>query len=102
MNKMFESNAELNLMVKSSNLSVDKILQKTIIDVNENGTEAASVTGELCEIKYFYSILNLFLAYQISARMSPSTFTADHPFLFLIKNKNFVFFIGRVAKPNYE
>lgn len=48
MTKMFSSNAELDQMVEESNpnLFVGEILQKTVIDVNENGTEAAAATCE--------------------------------------------------------
>jgi serine protease inhibitor len=28
-------------------------------------------------------------------------FTVDRPFLFLLKNSDFIFFMGRVVKPEY-
>lgn len=45
---MFTSNADFSKMCSSGagKLKVDKILHKSYIDVNVDGTEAAAVTGE--------------------------------------------------------
>lgn len=41
---MFTSSADFSGLT-SSNLKVSKVLQKTYFEINENGTEAAAVTG---------------------------------------------------------
>lgn len=64
-------------------LWIDKVVHKAFIDVNETGTEAAAATAVL-----------------ITKSGSP-TFRADHPFLFLIRDKqtNSILFMGRVMDP---
>lgn len=42
---MFKSNANFN-RISNTPLMVDKVLHKAIIDINEEGTEAAATTGE--------------------------------------------------------
>jgi serpin B len=68
---------------------ISKIIQKTSIDVNENGVEAAAVTAI------------------ISVTSAPPTsssvlFRANHPFQFFIydANKELVLFEGRVGAPS--
>lgn len=46
MRKMFTINSGLDKIVEGQQLVVSDVLQKAVIDVNENGTEAAAVTGE--------------------------------------------------------
>lgn len=45
---MFTTKADFSKMSSSGagNLKVDKIVHKSFVDVNENGTEAAAVTGK--------------------------------------------------------
>lgn len=61
---MFTSNAELNGIVdneKDSSLAVTNAIQKTYIDVNEHGVEAAATTSNkvyivmITKIKYYSS-----------------------------------------------
>ena len=57
---------------------------QAFLEINEEGTEAAAATG-----------LNFSLA------SATPTFTADHPFLFLIRDRQsgMILFMGRVANP---
>lgn len=100
----FDFNVELNTPLKklgmerafisksANELYIDKVLHKAIIDVNEEGTEAAAVTGVM-----------------VTTRFAPSEdemkiFTADHPFLFVIQDKitRNILFMGKVEKPEYK
>jgi serpin B len=69
-------------------LFVDRIRQRAMIEVNEEGTEAAAVTTT----KKVEST---------AARAAPY-FRADHPFLFLIRENStgLILFLGRVADPS--
>jgi serpin B len=69
-------------------LYVDQIWQQALIEVNEEGTEAAAVTRiEATETD--------------KGPRDPPQFRADHPFLFLIReNTNgLILFLGRVVDP---
>ena len=69
-------------------LFVDRIRQRAMIDVNEEGTEAAAVTTTTTETSK-------------ASRDAPS-FRADHPFLFLIRENStgLILFLGRVVDPS--
>lgn len=75
--------------IADSNLSVSKVLQKTFIDVNEKGTEAAAVTVIEIEKTSLPQIAEV---------------NCKKPFLFLITEKNTgsICFIGKVGKPEYS
>jgi len=67
---------------------IDSVLHEAVIEVNEEGTEAAGVTWVD--------------EYDGPGPPTPqSVFHADHPFLFLIRDAdtNAILFIGRVANP---
>lgn len=70
-------------------LFVDQIWQQALIEVNEEGTEAAAVTG-------------IAAAKEEKGPSNPPRFRADHPFLFLIReNANgLILFLGRVVDPS--
>ena len=65
-------------------LFVNRAVHKAFVDVNEKGTEAAAATG----IGGFQS--------------GPEEFRADHPFVFIIQEKETgqILFIGRVMNPS--
>ena len=73
-------------------LFISKAIHKTYIDVNETGTEAAAVTA-------------LVISATSTGNEPPKIyFTADHPFVFAIteKNTDAILFIGEVQNPEYE
>ncbi|KAH3729962.1 hypothetical protein DPMN_055940 [Dreissena polymorpha] len=70
---------------------VSKVLHKALVDVNEEGTEAAAATAAI-------------IRFRLSMPASPRTFTADHPFMFMIWHYplNSSLFIGRFTGPTSE
>ncbi|KAK8566114.1 hypothetical protein V6N13_021185 [Hibiscus sabdariffa] len=82
--------AELTGMVHGSTgrLFVKKVFHKCLIEVNEEGTEAAACTAVIIEMQ--------------SQSMCPiASFVADHPFMFMIKEEisGVVFFVGSLLNP---
>jgi serine protease inhibitor len=84
-------NADFSGINPDRELFISRVLHKTYIEVNEEGTEAAAVTaveigttsvGPEPDIRYF---------------------TADHPFLFAIRENSSgtILFMGRVNMPEY-
>ena len=86
MKKAFTHEADFSGMDGSKNLYVSDVLHKAFVEVNEEGAEAAAATAAIFALK--------------SARMNPR-FRADHPFLFLIRDKltGSILFLGRYAEP---
>ncbi|NXT21924.1 SPB10 protein, partial [Syrrhaptes paradoxus] len=77
--------ADFTGMSAKKDLLISKVLHKALIEVNEEGTEAAAAT----------SVLTL------RSKVPRITFKADHPFLFFIKHnksQNILFF-GRLCSP---
>jgi len=85
MKKAF-GDADFSGMDGTKKLYISAVLHKAFVEVNEEGTEAAAATAVVISLK--------------SARRYPS-FRADHPFLFLIRDKatGSILFLGRYAKP---
>jgi serpin B len=80
----FTLGADFSGMDGTTNLFLGCALQRTFVEVNESGTEAAAAT--LFEAR--------------TAGMS-NRFNADHPFLFLIRDRGsgMILFMGRLANP---
>ena len=70
--------------ISNVELYVSDIKQKTFIEVNEEGTEAAAITG-----------------FELKAKLMPPSFFANRPFVYLIKEKSTgaILFIGRMDEP---
>lgn len=69
-------------------LAIGQVVHKTFLRIDEKGTEAAAATGIAVE--------------PTSAPVTPPpTFRADHPFLFLIRDKETgaILFLGRINRP---
>lgn len=73
---------------------IDAIIQKTVIDVNEKGVEAAAATV----------VMVLGRSIEPDAVEAPVQFIADHPFQFFIydETEDIILFEGRVGSPEYE
>lgn len=82
--KMFdERQADLSGITGSRDLFVHDVIHKAVVEVNEEGSEAAGASGVVF----------------VTKSLSTSTrFIVDHPFLFFIRNTKTgdVFFAGQV------
>jgi len=75
--------------IADADLYVSEIKQKTFVEVNEEGTEAAAVTVIVVEVT------------SAGGSAPPVSFFANRPFLYLIKEKSTgaILFIGRMDEP---
>ncbi|ELR63057.1 Leukocyte elastase inhibitor [Bos mutus] len=83
---LFSSKANLSGMSGAKDLFISKVVHKSVVDVNEEGTEAAAATGAIAEF----------------AMLVPEEeFIADHPFIFFIRHKpsSNILFLGRLSSP---
>lgn len=73
-------------------LFISRVIHKTYIDVNEEGTEAAAVTAIIFETT------------SVGPGSGPIVVRYDHPFLFAIteKSSSSIVFIGKLTEPEYE
>ena len=71
-------------------LVISKVLQKTFLDIDEKGTEAAAATAIMMERTAIFV-----------PEEDPVEFRADHPFLIALRHKptGTVMFLGRVEAP---
>ncbi|XP_021044835.1 serpin B9-like [Mus pahari] len=82
------SKADLSGMSTKEDLNLSKFVHKCVVEVNEEGTEAAAASAgevEFCSC----------------SDSDPETFCADHPFLFFIMHNktNSLLFCGRFSSP---
>ncbi|MCL2726925.1 MAG: serpin family protein [Bacteroidales bacterium] len=89
MQRIFCFLKEFDNICSGADLAVSKIKQKTFVEVNEEGTEAAAVTS----IEIIETIS--------SPPSGPTQFFANRPFLYLIKEKSTgaILFMGRMDEP---
>lgn len=82
------SQADFSGMTESEKLFISAVLHKGFVEVEEKGTKAAAATAVIAETTAFRS-------------EPPPEFTADHPFLFLIRDRKTasILFLGRVVEP---
>ena len=80
----FTDFADFSGMTGEIFLKIDKIIHQAFIEVNEKGTEAAAAT-----------------ATTIMPMRAPPAFQADHPFIFIIQQRDSgnILFMGRVSNP---
>ncbi|XP_036177421.1 serpin B11 isoform X2 [Myotis myotis] len=81
-----QSKADLSGMSPAKGLYLSKVIHKSYVDVNEEGTEAAAATGDNFVMK------------RLPIR---AQFMANHPFLFFIRHTgtNTILFCGKLASP---
>lgn len=86
----FSNKADFSGMTGDTNLKIDKVIHKAMIDVAEEGTEAAAATAVVI-------IMKTSIEPEPKHRIS---FKADRPFLYVIKDNRFnsILFIGRQLK----
>ena len=82
----FSGNADFSGMERSRGFFVSTMVHKAFVDVNEQGTEAAAATA---------------VVRPLGMAPEPVVFRADHPFIFLIQDKQngSILFMGRVTDP---
>jgi len=86
MTRAFSGEADFSGMAKGGGINIDMVLHKTYIEVNEEGSEAAGATAVII---------------RKTAVQKPITFTADHPFIFMIRDTHSgaILFMGRLMAP---
>ncbi|NXO51552.1 ZPI inhibitor, partial [Aramus guarauna] len=84
MKKLFTHTADLSHLTDHGYVRVSQVVQKAVIEVDEEGTEAAVASGS-----------------EITAFTLPPVIKVDRPFLFMIFEETFktLLFIGRVVDP---
>jgi serpin B len=84
----FSANADFTGMSQTHELFISEVIHKTFVEVSESGTEAAAATAVI-------------VAGTGYPEHQPKIFDADHPFIFLIQQKDTgnILFIGRVFNP---
>jgi serine protease inhibitor len=87
----FTGAADFTGINPAGDLFISRVLHKTYIDVNEEGTEAAAVTA--VEVGYT----------SIGDEPQPVYFIADRPFLFAIRENSTgsILFMGKLSYPGY-
>jgi serpin B len=88
MTEAFSKNADFSGMTGGRDLFISAVIHQAYVDVNEEGTEAAAATGVVMKLT------------SVGPELTP-IFRADHPFLFLIRDKTSgsILFLGRVMNP---
>ncbi len=85
----FSSEADFSGMTGKADLYISQVIHQAFVDVNEEGTEAAAATAVVMKLK------------GIPMPKPIKIFKADHPFIFLIQEKETgnILFLGRVSNP---
>jgi len=87
---VFSADADLSGMDGTKNLAISDVIHQAFVEVNEEGTEAAAATAvEMMKAA-------------VSEGPHIPTFSADHPFIFLIQDKEtgLILFMGRMNDPS--
>jgi serpin B len=85
----FSDNADFKRINQNGGLSISRVLHKSFIETNEEGTEAAAVTA-------------VEVSYTSAGPDQPYFFTVNRPFIYFIQEKSTgtILFIGVVTNPN--
>ncbi|XP_039725395.1 leukocyte elastase inhibitor isoform X1 [Pteropus medius] len=83
---LFTSKADLSGMSGARDIFISKIVHRSFVEVNEEGTEAAGATAGIAA----FCML-----------MPEENFTVDHPFIFFIRHNpsTNILFLGRLSSP---
>jgi len=86
----FSSSADFTGMSPTGELAISQVIHQTFVEVAEYGTEAAAATAVIMEVA------------GIGPTEQPKIFNADHPFIFVIQQKETgnILFFGRVMDPS--
>ncbi|XP_069887523.1 serine protease inhibitor A3N-like [Dipodomys merriami] len=84
--EIFSRKANLSGITTCHELQVTKVMHNALLDVKEEGTEAAAATG--------------FKLVPMSAKLNPIILRLDRPFLIYIFHKDIILFMAKVANPN--
>jgi len=83
--------ADFSPMVEKAQMKlfISRVVHKSFVDVTEEGTEAAAATGVAMGMT------------AMPERHVPKVFTADHPFLYMIRHNDtgVILFMGRLTDP---
>ncbi len=84
----FSGDADFSGMTGSKDLSIDEVIHKAFVSVDEAGTEAAAATAVIMRLT--------------AVPEEPVAVTIDHPFVFLIRDieTGTILFIGRILNPS--
>ena len=85
----FSDNADFSGMTGKKDLYISNVIHQAYVGVDEEGTEAAAATA---------------VVMKLTAMMPTNVFRADHPFIFLIQEKDTgnILFFGRVVDPTKQ
>ncbi len=85
----FSSTADFSGMSNAGGLQIGSVIHKAFVDVSETGTKAAAATE---------------VGVVVSVRMASPAFVADHPFIFVIRDRTSarILFMGRVTDPSQQ
>ena len=86
----FSREADFSAIATDRRLFLSAVIHKAFAEVNEKGTEAAAATG-----------VGMARMSAVQVHKPPVVFKADHPFLFLIRDRpsGSILFLGRVTRP---
>ena len=86
----FSTDADFSGMTAEGQLYIGEVVQKAFIESNETGTEATAATGVVMEDTAM-----------VKVEPPPVVFHADHPFLYLMRDRDTgaVLFLGRIVDP---
>lgn len=84
----FSGAADFSGMTGGKDLAINEVIHQAFVEVDEEGTEAAAATAVVMELT--------------SVGPSKPVFRADHPFMFVIQEKETggILFLGRVSNPS--
>lgn len=87
---IFNSSADFSGITGKKEIHISNVIHKAVIEVNESGTEASAATAVITSRSAV-----------VGKGTKPILFKADHPFIFLIREKSTgtILFIGNLAKP---